>query len=114
MKNLLLHIDMNDEIRLGMVLANAENYLSGAGKETRVVIVANGSAVTLFQRENASAWGDRISSLAARGVSFRICRNALASHDIGPERLLPACDLVPAGIIELVRLQSEGYAYVKP
>ena len=114
MKNLLLHIDMNEEVRLGMALANAENFPPGGGKETRIVIVANGSAVTLFQREKATAWADRITDLAARGVSFRICRNALASHDIAPERLLPVYELVPAGIVELVRLQSEGYAYVKP
>ena len=28
--------------------------------------------------------------------------------------LIDGCEVVPAGIVELIRLQQEGFAYIKP
>ncbi|MDE5878854.1 MAG: DsrE family protein, partial [Desulfovibrio sp.] len=49
-----------------------------------------------------------------RGVRFKICANALAENGIAHERLWPGCQVVPAGLVEVVRLQREGFAYIKP
>ena len=39
---------------------------------------------------------------------------ALAEHGIDPARVWPECEIVPAGLVEVVRLQREGFAYIKP
>ncbi len=52
--------------------------------------------------------------LSGKGVRFLICSNSLKNFDIPLEILLDPCETVKAGIVELVRLQAEGFAYVKP
>lgn len=98
-----------------MALNNIENLLRevSAGRAA-VHVVANGSAVGLFRRERAGGYAVRIGALAADGVRFSICNNSLNTLGMGREELLESCGVVPAGIIEIVRLQVEGYAYIKP
>ncbi|HHY41379.1 MAG TPA: hypothetical protein GX514_00790, partial [Thermoanaerobacterales bacterium] len=40
--------------------------------------------------------------------------NALAAHGIQKENIIEFVDVVPAGVLELVKKQNEGYAYIKP
>jgi len=56
----------------------------------------------------------KIFDLAKKGVRFLVCNNSLLKSNIDPAELLPVIEVVPAGIVELVRLQHEGFAYVKP
>ncbi len=112
-----LHLDARDPAMLGLVLRNAENYLNGLPGETfRLVVVANGGGAPLFAGEGAplDELRAKTAALMARGVRFRICANALAENGIAPERLWPGCEVVPAGLVEVVRLQREGFAYIKP
>ena len=43
-----------------------------------------------------------------------LCANALADNKIDHADIWPGCDVVPAGLVEIVRLQREGFAYIKP
>ena len=45
---------------------------------------------------------------------FKACRNALAKFGVSAEDLIPGCRIVPAGVVELIVLQQDGYAYIKP
>lgn len=112
-----LHLDANDPAILALVLRNAENYLNGLpGEKFRLEVVANGGGATLFAAEGgeAGALRDKAAALMQRGVRFKVCANALAEHGIAHERLWPGCEVVPAGLVEVVRLQREGFAYIKP
>lgn len=112
-----LHLDAKDPAMLGLVLRNAENYLNGlpAGA-CRLVVAANGGGATLFAGEEAvfDELRAKTAELMARGVQFKICANALAENGIAHDRLWPGCEVVPAGLVEVVRLQREGFAYIKP
>jgi hypothetical protein len=35
-------------------------------------------------------------------------------HGINKADLVDGCEIIPAGILELIRLQEAGYAYIKP
>lgn len=43
-----------------------------------------------------------------------LCNNALNKFGIDREHLWNSASVVPAGVVELVRLQREGFAYIKP
>ena len=110
--NVCLHLDARDPAMLGLVLRNAENYLNGLPGETfQLVVVANGGGAPLFAGDGAAfdELRAKTAALMARGVRFRICANALAENDIAHDRLWPGC-----GLVEVVRLQREGFAYIKP
>lgn len=112
--NLVLHIDSKDAAILQLLLRNAANYLGALPNESfELVIVANGPAVLQFLKAEGSL-EEKSAELATKGVKFRLCANALKDNGIKREELWPFCGVVPAGLVEIVRLQKEGYAYIKP
>lgn len=111
--DLLIHVDLADQQHFHIALNNARFYLDALPDEQfSVVILANAGAVRHLLRDAPLA--EDIRALADRGVIFTACANALRLHQITPDMLLEGIDIVPAGVVELVRLQREGFAYVKP
>jgi intracellular sulfur oxidation DsrE/DsrF family protein len=112
---IIFHVNRYDEETLLIALNNMENLLKDVHNEDAAVhLVANGTAVRLFRHECAGQYASRIENLCGKGVHFSVCNNSLNSLDIPPEDLLECCHVVPAGILEIIRLQAEGCAYVKP
>lgn len=112
--NVLLHMDSRDENVFKLVARNALNYLNGLPDEKlELRVVANAGAVTLFTREHGDL-RELILPLVARGVRFMLCANAIAENRIERESLWPECEIVPAGLVEIVKSQRAGFAYIKP
>ena len=113
--SVVFHLDWDNEDALLMALGNTGNLLKEiAADDAEIYMVANGDAVKLFLRQRAARYADRINDLSEADVDFLVCNNSLVRLDIKPEELLEACRVIPAGIIEIIRLQAEGCAYVKP
>ena len=56
-----------------------------------------------------------VSSLAGKGVEFRVCNNTLVTRNIDPSKLLMESKIVPSGVAEVAKLQArEGFVYLKP
>lgn len=112
--DLLVHVDSDDAAVLGLALANIVNYRAALPQDQfHVVLVANGPAVKQFVLQEQTH-APVIADLHAAGVSFRMCNNALTKFGIAPETLQTTCEVVPAGVVEVVDLQRKGYAYIKP
>lgn len=112
--NLLAHLDLEEAQRLRMACENIRNYNAALPTEQfTVVVLANGPAVKLFTVA-ACPVADEVAELAAANVSFRLCANALRKFGIAHDTLLPCCQIVPAGVVEIVHLQRDGFAYFKP
>ena len=111
----VFHLDWDNEEPLIMALNNMENLLKEVPAEDAVIyLVANGVAVKLFQLERAVKYTSRIEKLSDIGVHFLVCNNSLRNLGIERDQLLESCEIVPAGILELIRLQAEQCAYIKP
>ena len=111
----VFHVDWDEEKRLVMALNNMTNLLKEIPAEnSHIRLVANGASMPLFRRSPAPAYASQMEDLARKGVRFLICGNSLRNFDLSPEALLEPCEVVKAGIVELVRLQAEGFGYVKP
>lgn len=112
--DLILHMDANDENIFRLVCRNANNYLNALPDEKfELHIVANGGAVTLFTNDHPEL-RKLAEELLTRGTRFKICANALKDNNIDPVQLWPGILVVPAGLVEVVRLQRAGFAYIKP
>jgi uncharacterized protein len=111
----VFHLDWNKEPRLIMAVKNIENlFKTIPPAQCMVSVVANGKAVVLFRKDRATKYAADIDALHKKGVHFKICANAMANNKIKKADLLDACDVVPAGILEIMNLEHEGYAYIKP
>jgi len=99
-------------------MANIRNHLR-AEPDTKIAVVAIGDGIRFLlagaKERNGKPFDAAITALAAQGVEFKVCRNTLAAHDVSPSQLVPEATLVPAGVVELARLQAkEGYVYIRP
>ncbi len=113
----VFHITDNNSAR--GLLNNARNLLDGYEGKVKLVVVANGGGVDFLLQEaadkNGNPYSIAIENLQGKGVEFRVCNNTLNSRKIDPKKLVDGAQLVPAGIIEVTRLQArEGYSYIKP
>lgn len=112
--NVILHLDSADPNMFRLVVRNAQNYLNALPNEKfELHVVANGGGATLFASTNAEL-RQMAGALMARGVKFKICANALTEHGINHSDVWAGCAIVPAGLVEVVRLQRKGFAYIKP
>jgi hypothetical protein len=113
--NVVMHLDWDQVDALKMGLENIRNLLKEIPPDqTDVRFVMNGKAVVLFRKDRIGELQELVEELRAKGVRFCLCRNALAKNGINGEDLIDGVEIVPAGIVELIRLQQEGFAYVKP
>ena len=112
--DLCLHMDADDPAALRLTLKNAFTYLKALpDKIFQLVLVANGPGVRQFVLHNADG-AALAAPLQAKGLHIRLCANALADNNLTPDDLWPGCRVVPAGLVEIVRLQRKGFAYIKP
>ncbi len=112
--DLLVHVDLPDETRMGMALTNITNYnIALKGQDYTVVVLANSGAAQFMKHTNNPHAGS-MAELNAAGVSFRVCQNAMNKAGITKEDLLDFVHIVPAGIVEIVDRQRDGFAYIKP
>lgn len=49
-----------------------------------------------------------------KGVSIRVCSNSMKGFGVEPQYLVEGIQQVSSGVGELTRLQTQGYAYIKP
>lgn len=97
-------------------MGNVRNLLNDMDEEkVTIEVLANSEAIMyLDATENLDADLNTMESLNKRNVKFVACNNALTAYDVKKEMLFPFVDIVPAGVVELVKRQREGYAYIKP
>jgi intracellular sulfur oxidation DsrE/DsrF family protein len=99
-------------------MANIRNHVRG-DPEAKIVVVALGEGIRFLlagaKDRSGRPFDAQVSALAAQGVDFRICNNTLTAHDVPASRVLEEANLVPAGVVEIARLQAkEGFVYLRP
>lgn len=118
---LAIHVDDGDPQLLNMALNNAQNVAShyaAQGDSTVIEIVAYGPGLTMFI-DGKSPVGDRISAMALEHeeMTFSACGNTIAAMEKKsgePVTLMSEARVVPSGVVRLMELQGEGYAYIRP
>ncbi len=113
---IIFHVDSASLNRLEMAFHNAQSAEMHVGKgNIKIVVVANGPAVKFFLKKNGAKTSDQIDKLTSTGdVEFHVCETSLKAFGYRPSDVLSTCKLVPAGVIDIAELESEGYAYIKP
>ncbi len=119
--HIAMHVDENDPAVMNLTLNNAANvnaYYKSQGDEVIVEIVAYGPGLMMLM-PGKSPVEQRISamSLEMPNVTYAACGNTLKkmSEKAGKElSVMPEAHVVPAGVVRLVELQEEGYAYIRP
>ncbi|MEQ1591788.1 MAG: DsrE family protein [Thiobacillaceae bacterium] len=92
--------------------------LNGADPfDNKIVIVLHGGEIPFFAIRNYARFKDlmsRAQSLSVGGViEFRMCKIAALGRGFKPKDIHGFVSMVPMGDAEIVRLQHEGYSYMR-
>lgn len=105
MYKVIFHVDEDSKLTMG--INNIYNILK-TNEELEVVLLLNGEA------PRAAIEDERLSDLISKGVNVSVCNNSLNSLKINRNDLLEGINVVPAGVMELVYKQADGFAYIRP
>lgn len=130
-QKVVYHINYDDPKKQTGALRNIQNHINAVGAENldvKVVLHGNGLALLLepdslghltkFKHANADEqMTAKIDGLKIQGVAFQVCANTVKGRQVDLANDLydvQEADIVPSGVAEVARLQSLGYAYIKP
>lgn len=92
-------------------LRQLENVLEAA-PNSRIEVVVHGMGVDLM-RNDTNTQEQRIKALTDRGVEIVVCENTLKQRRLTKEQFLEFASFVPAGVLEIVMKQEQGWIYIK-
>ena len=118
---LAIQVNQNDPKVMNMALNNAQNvasYYASQGDDVVIEVVAYGPGLNMYV-PGKSPVEARISamSLEMDNLSFAACGNThrKMSEKAGKDvALISEATMVTSGVVRLMELQEDGYAYVRP
>ena len=116
-----IQVNQNDKALMDLALNNAKNVVDfyKAKRETVAVeIVTYGPGLHML-RADTSPVKDRIGpmSLENSNIAFIACGNTQANQaktEGKPVTLISEAKVMPSGVVRLMELQKQGYAYIRP
>jgi uncharacterized protein len=109
---------VNDSANAVDALRNASNHLE-ADPSAKITFVTHSGGIDFLldgaADKNGNPYNINVEKLMAKGVAFDVCNITLVRRKIDPKTVLPGVKIVPSGVSEVGKLQSEeGYVYIKP
>lgn len=109
----VFQVSDNDPARWNLVLNNVKNLQKELGQDkVKIEVVAFGPGINMLKFD--SEVGGRLQEAADSGVTIAACGNTMKGQNLTPADMHPAAKVVPAGIVELMRKQQQGWAYIRP
>ena len=116
-----IQVNQNDKGVMDLALNNAKNvidYYKAKSETVAVEIVTYGPGLHML-RADTSPVKDRIAPMALENsnLAFIACGNTQANQSKAegkPVTLLSEAKVMPSGVVRLMELQKQGYAYIRP
>jgi uncharacterized protein len=102
----------NDPARWNMILNNMANLREGVGgEEIEIELVAFGPGLLMLKAD--SSVKQRVAEALKSGATINACQNTMRGMKLVPADMLPDIGYVPAGVVEVMRKQQQGWAYIR-
>jgi uncharacterized protein len=109
----VIQVSDADPARWNLALNNAKNLQSDLGAaNVDIEIVAYGPGLSMLKVGSAVA--PRIDEVVLSGMKVAACENTMANQNVKRSEILPGVAFVPAGVVEIMRKQQEGWSYLRP
>ena len=107
----VLHI--SNPLKMTMLVNNIKNLRKSLDKDAVIAVVVNGPAVARFSSSFSSR--KQLDEILRQDAEVNICSFALKNKNISKKQLFEGVYyLEDGGVSKLVKLQQQGYAYIKP
>jgi intracellular sulfur oxidation DsrE/DsrF family protein len=103
----------NDPHVWAEVFGNFRNIQRALGpRNVAIEMVVYGDAIAMLRDD--SLVPNKVEEALEEGVKIVACENTMKAQNISRDTMLPNIAYVEAGIVELIKLQAAGWAYVRP
>jgi len=110
---LVFQVSEGEPARWNLALNNARNVQNELGADkVEIEIVAYGPGINMLKADATVA--NRVSDAIKSGVKIVACENSLKALKVSKDDINPDVGYVPAGVVEIMRKQQQGWAYVRP
>jgi uncharacterized protein len=110
---IVFQVSDGDPQKWNLTLNNAKNVQDDLGSENvDLEIVVYGPGIGMLKGDSPVA--QRIAGALKSGVKVVACENTMKAQKLGYADMLPSIGYVPAGVVELMKKQQQGYAYIRP
>jgi uncharacterized protein len=109
----VIQVSDNDPAKWNLVLNNARNLQADLGeKNVEIEIVAYGPGIGMVKAD--SVVGSRVAEAVSAGIKVVACDNTMRGQKLTKPDMLASVGYVPAGVVELMQKQQQGWAYLRP
>lgn len=111
-EKVVIQVSDADAGKWNLALNNAKNVQTGLGAKASIEIVAYGPGIGMLKMD--SVVGNRVADAKKAGISIVACQNTMRHMKLTNADMLPNTSYVPSGVVELIKKQGQGYAYIRP
>ena len=109
----VFQVSDGDAGKWNLTLNNVKNVQQelGVGK-VAIEIVAFGPGIGMLKADAVRSI--RVAEATQSGIQVMACENTMKAQKLTQADMNPAISYVPAGVVEIMKRQGEGWAYIKP
>lgn len=109
----VIQVSDAEAAKWNLALNNARNIQTDIGAaNVDIEIVAYGPGIGMLKSD--SVVGNRIEEAGKAGVKVVACENTMRGQKLTHADMLSGIGYVPAGVVELMQRQQQGWAYIRP
>ncbi len=110
---IVIQVNEDDLKKWNAVLGNIRNIRAELGaRRVAFAVVVIGAGLGMATAESLSANG--VQEAQAEGVRFVACGNSMKAQALAKDDLLDGVEVAAAGYVEIIRLQQQGWSYLRP
>lgn len=112
-EKVVMQVSEADPAKWNLVLNNAKNIQQAYGADNiDVEIVVFGPGIGMLKAGSVTA--ARVDEAKKANVTIVACENTMKASKLTKADMLPETSYVPSGVVELIKQQRAGYAYIRP
>lgn len=112
-EKIVIQVSDDDAKKWNLALNNAKNLQQALGADkVNLEIVVYGPGIGMLKFD--SAVGTRVDEAINAGVQIVACENTMKAQKLEKTDMMSTIAYVPAGVVEIVKKQRAGYAYIRP
>jgi len=112
-EKVVIQVSDADTGKWNLALNNAKNVQTAFGADkVDIEIVAYGPGIGMLKMDSIVA--NRIDESKKSGIAIVACQNTMKTMKLTDADMLTNTSYVPSGVVEIIKKQGQGYAYIRP
>lgn len=109
---IVFHLSTDNSDKVSELIGNVKNLMVDKTVETDSIhIVINADGINTILKERSSS--EYLKALSEEGAIIKACSNSIEGQEIDEKELIDDITVVSSGVGELVKLQDQGFSYIR-